>query len=76
MHVEVAKSAGFCFGVKRAVNCVYDEIRKGSGAIYTYGPIIHNEQVTDDLAARGVKLIKAPSELLTRHVHLSRGFIG
>ena len=63
MHVEVAKSAGFCFGVKRAVNCVYDEIRKGSGAIYTYGPIIHNEQVTDDLAARGVKLINSLDEL-------------
>ena len=55
-EVVLAKSAGFCFGVKRAVDMVYEQIEKG-GNIYTYGPIIHNETVVDDLAAKGVKII-------------------
>ena len=42
-QVTLAKSAGFCFGVKRAVNKVYEEAKKGR--VYTYGPIIHNEEV-------------------------------
>ena len=56
MNVTLAKTAGFCFGVKRAVNMVYDEI--GSGAVYTYGPIIHNEEVVNDLRMRGVDVIE------------------
>lgn len=63
MKVVVAKSAGFCFGVKRAVQTVYDEAEKANGKIYTYGPIIHNEQVVEDLAKRGVKVIGDKSEL-------------
>lgn len=63
MEVVVAKSAGFCFGVKRAVQTVYDEVEKAKGKIYTYGPIIHNEQVVEDLAKRGVKVIGDKSEL-------------
>ena len=43
--VTVAKSAGFCFGVKRAVNMVYEEADQPEVPIYTYGPIIHNEEV-------------------------------
>ena len=45
IEVRVAKTAGFCFGVKRAVEQVYEQIKKGNGPIYTYGPIIHNEEV-------------------------------
>ena len=48
MEVICAKSAGFCFGVRRAIDCVYSEIEKG-GRIFTYGPIIHNDQVVADL---------------------------
>ena len=44
MEVILAKSAGFCFGVKRAVETVYQQTETGK-QIYTYGPIIHNEQV-------------------------------
>ena len=44
MEVLLAKSAGFCFGVKRAVETVYEQIAAG-GKIYTFGPIIHNDQV-------------------------------
>ena len=50
MEVIVAKTAGFCFGVKRAVESVYSQIEKNEGQpIYTYGPIIHNEEVVKDL---------------------------
>lgn len=63
MRVVTAKSAGFCFGVKRAVQTVYDEIEKGSKKIYTYGPIIHNEQVVEDLSKKGVQVINDRKEL-------------
>ena len=51
MEVKVASSAGFCFGVKRAVEMVYNEINN-SDNIYTYGPIIHNEEVVKDLESK------------------------
>ncbi len=62
MEVLLAKSAGFCFGVKRAVEQVYEQIEKG-GPIYTYGPIIHNEEVVNDLAKKGVQVINSEEEL-------------
>ena len=64
MEVILAKSAGFCFGVKRAVEQVYDQIEKTS-EIYTYGPIIHNEEVVKDLESKGVKVIDSKKELET-----------
>ena len=57
MDIVLAKSAGFCFGVKRAVNSVYDEIENHNTGIYTNGPIIHNEQVVQDMESKGVKVI-------------------
>lgn len=63
MEVIVAKSAGFCFGVKRAVETVYSEVEKGK-KIYTYGPIIHNEAVVRDLEEKGVIVINNEEELL------------
>lgn len=54
--VKVAKSAGFCFGVKRAIDMVYEEAAKG-GKVYTLGPVIHNEQVVSDLESKGVKVV-------------------
>ncbi len=62
MNVKIAKSAGFCFGVKRAVDSVYEQIEKG-GLIYTYGPIIHNKEVVKDMESKGVKVINSPDEL-------------
>ena len=64
-NVVLAKSAGFCFGVKRAVNMVYEEIEKSeeNTPIYTYGPIIHNDEVVKDFASKGVTLVKELSEL-------------
>ena len=56
MEIILAKSAGFCFGVNRAIEACYKEIEKG-GKIYTYGPLIHNKNVNADLAAKGVKSV-------------------
>ena len=64
MEVTVAKTAGFCFGVKRAVEKVYEQIGKTEKPIYTYGPIIHNEQV-GDLQEKGVEVIDTLEELKT-----------
>ena len=63
MHVILAKSAGFCFGVKRAVETVYREAQKGGQPIYTYGPIIHNEEVVADLEQKGVAVVHSVDEL-------------
>ena len=59
MRVEVAQTAGFCFGVDRAVSTVYRLLEEGKKAA-TLGPIIHNPQVTGDLAARGVRVVSGP----------------
>ncbi len=65
MEVAVAKSAGFCFGVKRAVDKVYEQIDNNHGnmKIYTYGPIIHNEEVVKDLESKGVTVIDSIEDL-------------
>ena len=54
MEVRLAKTAGFCFGVKRAVDTVYEQVQTcRNEKIYTYGPIIHNEEVVKDLQNKG-----------------------
>jgi (E)-4-hydroxy-3-methyl-but-2-enyl pyrophosphate reductase len=55
MKIRVAQSAGFCFGVKRAVNLAFQTAQKTKGPVYTLGPIIHNPQVVAQLEACGVK---------------------
>ena len=56
-HVTIAETAGFCFGVKRAVETVYKEAETEEGPVYTLGPIIHNEQVVKDLEEKGVHVL-------------------
>ena len=64
MEVILAEHAGFCFGVTRAVDVVYDQIKKNTDKkIYTYGPIIHNETVVTDLEKQGVSVIEGEEEL-------------
>ena len=63
MTIKCADSAGFCFGVKRAVDTVYDLLAKENHKVYTLGPIIHNEQVVEDLASQGVQVIEHPDEI-------------
>ncbi len=62
MNIKVAESAGFCFGVDRAVKMVYNEIEK-DGKVATFGPIIHNQNVVNDLAQKGVRIVNDLSEL-------------
>ena len=62
MKIELAKSAGFCFGVKRAVDTVYKEIEMGK-KVYTYGPIIHNDEVVKDLEKKGVVVVNSLNEM-------------
>ncbi len=71
MQVTVAKSAGFCFGVQRAVDTVYEQVEKGIRPIYTYGPIIHNEVVVQDLEERGVQVLEGKEDL----GHLTEGTV-
>ncbi len=61
MNVKVAKTAGFCFGVKRAVELVEQQAALGK-KVYTYGPIIHNEEVTEELAKKGVQIVSDKEE--------------
>lgn len=59
MEIKVAKTAGFCFGVKRAVDQVYKQLEEHENVpIYTLGPIIHNEEVVRDMESKGVKVIQ------------------
>ena len=62
MEVTLAKTAGVCFGVKRAVDKVY-ELAAREDKVYTFGPIIHNEEVVQDLESKGVQVINSPDEL-------------
>ncbi|MCK4532404.1 4-hydroxy-3-methylbut-2-enyl diphosphate reductase [bacterium] len=56
MEIVIAKNAGFCFGVKRAINLVV-KAGEGKKSLYTLGPIIHNPQVVDKLEKQGVGII-------------------
>lgn len=60
MEVILAKTAGFCFGVKRAMDMVSEQI--GKEHIYTFGPIIHNEEVVEDLKQKGIGVIHSLQE--------------
>ncbi|MDE5583486.1 MAG: bifunctional 4-hydroxy-3-methylbut-2-enyl diphosphate reductase/30S ribosomal protein S1 [Ruminococcus sp.] len=61
--ITVAKSAGFCFGVDRAVQMVYNELEKGT-KVATLGPIIHNQDVVNDMESRGARIIDSVDELM------------
>ncbi len=55
MEIIVAKTAGFCFGVKRAVDMAFEHVN--NQGTYTYGPIIHNEVVIKSLEEKGIKAL-------------------
>ena len=64
MKVLLAKTAGFCFGVKRAVDTVYQQVEKNKDRkIYTFGPIIHNDEVIKDMQAKGVTVLEGEEDL-------------
>jgi 4-hydroxy-3-methylbut-2-enyl diphosphate reductase len=57
MDIKVASKAGFCFGVKRAIDITFKLAKEGSEGIYTYGPLIHNPQVVEELNSKGVQTV-------------------
>ena len=61
MKVQLAKSAGFCFGVNKAVNAVCDLLDAGE-KVATLGPIIHNPQLVEKLSRRGVQIVESPAD--------------
>ena len=64
MKIVVAKTAGFCMGVRRAVDIVLDASNTAQEEpIYTYGPLIHNPQVLEMLEEKGIfRIDKIPSK--------------
>ncbi len=62
-EVILAKKAGFCFGVDRAIKLI-EKLADEGKSVATLGPIIHNQQVIDDLAKRGVKVVESPDEVV------------
>ena len=71
MEIKVAKTAGFCFGVNRAVNIVNDLLKQNK-KVCTLGPIIHNPQVIEDFGKRGAKIINCPSKVPENNVLVIR----
>lgn len=63
MIVKIASKAGFCFGVKRAIELAEDTARENKGPIYTLGPLIHNPQVVASLAEMGISEINAVKDI-------------
>ena len=62
MSIHVAESAGFCFGVNRAVELV-EQAAKSGKKVCTLGPIIHNPQLVKELEDRGVRIVESPNEV-------------
>jgi 4-hydroxy-3-methylbut-2-enyl diphosphate reductase len=55
--IKVARTAGFCMGVRRAMNIVLDAANKKEGKLYTYGPLVHNPQAIEMLRQKGVEVL-------------------
>lgn len=62
LKITVAKTAGFCFGVNRAVNMVYELLENGK-KVCTLGPIIHNPQLVEELGEKGTRIVNSPDEV-------------
>ncbi len=63
MEIIVAKTAGFCFGVSNAVKKTYQLLDRTPGQLYTFGPIIHNDQVVNELCSKGVKIAQTVDDI-------------
>lgn len=63
MEVKIAKNAGFCFGVKRAMKMAWQELELSSDGIYALGPLIHNKQAVSRYEEKGLKTINELDEV-------------
>ncbi|NMP37909.1 MAG: bifunctional 4-hydroxy-3-methylbut-2-enyl diphosphate reductase/30S ribosomal protein S1 [Clostridiales bacterium] len=71
MKITLAKTAGFCFGVDRAINMIHSMLDSGS-RVCTLGPIIHNPQVIEELEQKGVNVVSSPEEVEPGHTLVIR----
>ncbi len=71
MDIKIAKNAGFCFGVKRAVGILEEALAKGQ-KIYCLGSLIHNQQVIEKLEQKGLVTVKDISEIPADSVFIIR----
>ncbi len=69
--IVLAKTAGFCFGVNKAVSTVNELLKKGE-RVCTLGPIIHNPQVVEAFASQGVRIVSSPGEVQPHEVMVVR----
>jgi 4-hydroxy-3-methylbut-2-enyl diphosphate reductase len=69
MQIFVAKRAGFCFGVRRAINIAFDVAEENKNGVYTLGPIIHNPQVIEKLRKAGVEPVENLGRLRGKKVN-------
>ncbi len=63
IHVEIAPHAGFCFGVRRAIDMAFKALGTTHGPIFSLGPIIHNPQVVQKMQEQGLKVVSRVSEI-------------
>ena len=63
LEIVVAKNAGFCFGVSKSIELLFDLLENTDEKLYTIGPIIHNDQVVEKLRTMGVQVVKDISEV-------------
>jgi len=71
LKITLAKTAGFCFGVNRAVNTVY-ELLDENKKVCTLGPIIHNPQLVEELSNRGVRIVEKPDDVKSDEILVIR----
>ncbi len=71
MKITLAETAGFCFGVKRAVDTVYELVESGQ-KVCTLGPIIHNPQLVGDLESKGVRVVEDVNDVLDNEILVIR----
>jgi len=69
--LTVAKTAGFCFGVNRAVDMVF-KLLEENRKVATLGPIIHNPQLVELLEQKGVRIVESPSEVMDDEIIVVR----
>lgn len=58
MKVRLARTAGFCMGVRRVMELALSAVRHHPGPLYTYGPLIHNPQVLELLRSKGIEVLR------------------
>ena len=69
MNVKIAKNAGFCFGVKRAMNMAWNELEESENGIYALGPLIHNKQAVSVYEDKGLMTVNNLDEI-PQHEHV------